>query len=98
MRLFERLESLFDEIEKNTGMSKHRVLLEAGVDPAQFRAYRRAERLLSDDMLTRLGQSEHFPVSKKRLMAWKAIDEYGAQVLSEAMRVLQEEQGAVTTF
>jgi hypothetical protein len=91
MALFERLENLFSEIEKRTGLKKNRVLLEAGIDPAQYRAYKRASRVLSDDMLERLGKSSSVHVSVECLKAWKAIDEFGSAVLHEAIRVLQEE-------
>ena len=68
LTLFDRLESLFLEMEKRTGLKKHRILLEAGIDPAQYRAYKRANRALSDDMLDRLGKSEHgFSLSSDRL-------------------------------
>lgn len=89
--LFDRLEALFLEMEKRTGLKKHRILLEAGIDPAQYRAYKRANRALSDDMLDRLGKSEHVHISVERLKAWKAIDEFGSEVLMEAIKVLQEE-------
>jgi|GEM_PF-1610866 len=92
MTLFDRLEALFLEMEKRTGLKKHRILLEAGIDPAQYRAYKRAGRVLSDDMLERLGKSEHTAVSIERLKAWKAIDEFGPAVLLEALEVLQEEK------
>ena len=91
MTLFDRLEILFLEMEKRTGLKKHRILLEAGIDPAQYRAYKRAGRALSDDMLDRLGKSEYVHVSIERLKAWKAIDEFGPDVLLEALQVLQEE-------
>lgn len=91
MSLFDRMDALFLEIEKRTGLKKHRILLEAGIDPAQYRAYRRANRILSDDMLERLGNSEHVHISIDRLKAWKAIDEFGSSVLLEALRVLREE-------
>lgn len=91
MSLFDRMDALFLEIEKRTGLKKHRILLEAGIDPAQFRAYRRANRILSDDMLERLGNSEHVHISIERLKAWKAIDEFGPSVLIEALKVLREE-------
>ena len=91
--LFDRLEALFLEMEKRTGLKKHRILLEAGIDPAQYRAYKRADRALSDDMLDRLGKSEHVHISVERLKAWKAIDQFGSTVLTEAMKVLQEESG-----
>lgn len=91
MTLFDRLEALFLEMEKRTGLKKHRILLEAGIDPAQYRAYKRAGRSLSADMLERLGKSEHAHVSIERLKAWKAIDEFGPAVLLEAIQVLQEE-------
>jgi len=92
MTLFDRIEALFLEIEQRTGLKKHRVLLEAGIDPAQYRAYKRANRVLSDDMLERLGKSEHVHISMERLKAWKAIDEFGSEVLQEALQVLQEEK------
>lgn len=92
MSMFDRLEALFLEIEQKTGLKKHRVLLEAGIDPAQYRAYKRASRSLSDDMLERLGNSEQVHVSVERLKAWKAIDEFGPKVLQEAIEVLQAEQ------
>jgi len=93
MTLFDRLESLFLEMEKRTGLKKHRILLEAGIDPAQYRAYKRANRALSDDMLDRLGKSEQVHLSIERLKAWKAIDEFGPAVLQEALTVLEEEGG-----
>lgn len=91
MTLFDRMEALFLEVEQRTGLKKHRILLEAGIDPAQYRAYKRANRILSDDMLERLGNSEHVHISMDRLKAWKAIDEFGSAVLNEALVVLQEE-------
>lgn len=96
MTLFERLEALFVEVESMTGLKKHRVLLEAGIDPAQYRAYKRASRPLSDDMLARLGSSPNVHVSVERLRAWKAIDEFGPDVLKEALSVLKEEAGGVS--
>jgi len=91
MSLFDRMDALFLDIEQRTGLKKHRILLEAGIDPAQYRAYRRANRILSDDMLERLGNSEHVHISMDRLKAWKAIDEFGLSVLVEALNVLREE-------
>lgn len=91
MSMFDRLEALFLEMEQRTGLKKHRILLEAGIDPAQYRAYKRASRCLSDDMLDRLGKSSHVHLSVERLRAWKAIDEFGPAVLREAINVLQEE-------
>lgn len=91
MSMFDRLETLFLEMEQRTGLKKHRILLEAGIDPAQYRAYKRASRPLSDDMLDRLGKSAYVHVSVERLRAWKAIDEFGAAVLLEAIQVLREE-------
>ncbi|WP_373533250.1 hypothetical protein [Vampirovibrio sp.] len=91
MSMFDRLESLFLEMEQRTGLKKHRILLEAGIDPAQYRAYKRASRCLSDDMLDRLGKSSHVHLSVERLRAWKAIDEFGPAVLREAIQVLEEE-------
>ncbi len=90
MDLFERLEQLFSEIEAKTGLKKNRVLLEAGIDPAQYRAYKRASRLLSDDMLDRLGKSAHVHIPAARLKAWKAIDAFGPDVINESMQVLGE--------
>jgi hypothetical protein len=91
MALFERLETLFLEIEQKTGLKKNRILLEAGIDPAQYRAYKRASRVLSDDMLDRLGKSPYVHVSPERLKAWKAIEAFGPDVLREAIQVLSEE-------
>lgn len=91
MSMFDRLEALFLEMEKRTGLKKHRILLEAGIDPAQYRAYKRASRALSDDMLERLGKSAYVHISPERLKAWKAIDEFGPAVLNEAIVVLAEE-------
>jgi hypothetical protein len=93
MTLFDRIETLFVEIEQRKGLKKHRILLEAGIDPAQYRAYKRANRVLSDDMLDRLGKSEHVHISIERLKAWKALDKFGASVLREGLKVLQEEEG-----
>jgi hypothetical protein len=98
MSLFDRLEALFLEMEKRTGLKKHRILLEAGIDPAQYRAYKRAGRALSDDMLERLGKSDHVHLSVERLKAWKAIDEFGPAVLVEAIKVLQEENNLTGLF
>jgi hypothetical protein len=92
MFLFERMDALFIDIEQRTGLKKQRILLEAGIDPAQFRAYKRANRVLSDDMLQRLGSSAHVHIPLERLRAWKAIDEFGATVLLEALNVLKEEK------
>jgi hypothetical protein len=92
MSLFNRLEALFAEAEQNTGLKKHRILLDAGIDPAQYRAYKRASRALSDDMLERLGNSPYINATVERLRAWKAIDEFGPIVLREALQVLEEEK------
>jgi hypothetical protein len=89
--MFDRLEALFLEMEQRTGLKKHRILLEAGIDPAQYRAYKRAGRCLSEDMLDRLGKSSHVHLSVERLRAWKAIDEFGPAVLREAILVLEED-------
>lgn len=97
MTLFDRLEALFLEMEERTGLKKHRILLEAGIDPAQYRAYKRANRVLSDDMLERLGKSEYVHVGVDRLKAWKAIDEFGITVLLEALQVLKEENLVLVT-
>lgn len=92
MDFFERFERMFLAIEKETGCSKHRILLEAGVDPAQFRAYTRVGRLLSVDTLTRLGKSPLVPHTVNELLSWKALAEYGPDVLTEALKVLEEER------
>jgi hypothetical protein len=89
--MFDRLEALFLEMEQRTGLKKHRILLEAGIDPAQYRAYKRASRCLSEDMLDRLGKSSHVHLSVERLKAWKALDEFGPAVLREAILVLDED-------
>jgi hypothetical protein len=91
MSMFDRLEALFLEMEQRTGLKKHRILLEAGIDPAQYRAYKRASRCLSEDMLDRLGKSSHVHLSVERLKAWKALDEFGPAVLREAILVLDED-------
>jgi hypothetical protein len=39
-----------------------------------------------------LGSSAHVHIPLERLRAWKAIDEFGATVLLEALNVLKEEK------
>lgn len=90
MDFYERISKLFQEVKLQTGYTRHRILLEAGVDPAQFHAYKRAGRLLSDDTLTRLGQSPLIPATTKKLFAWKALASYSPEVIIEAQKVLGE--------
>lgn len=90
MDFYERISKLFQEAKLQTGYSKHRILLDVGVDPAQFHSYKRAGRLLSDDMLIRLGQSPLIPATTKKLLAWKALASYSPEVIIEAQKVLSE--------
>lgn len=94
-KLFDRLEKVFDELKRDSGKTKSRILVDAGIDPAHYRGYHKANRPLTDEMLERLGNSPHFPYSASTLKAWKLIDEYGADTLVEALRILgQEESGS----
>ena len=84
MNFYARIEQLLSNAESDTGLSKHRILLESGIDPSQYRSYQRAGRLLSKHMLVCLANSPHCPISLNTLLAWKALAEYGEEAILEA--------------
>jgi hypothetical protein len=90
--LFDNVERLFMEAKERTGVSRDRILLNCGIDPAQYRSYLRAGRLLSDAMLERLSQSEELRIKLTSLKGWRALDEYSPEDLLEAMKVAYPER------
>lgn len=94
MNFYARIEQLLSTAENETGLSKHRILLESGIDPSQYRSYQRAGRLLSKHMLVCLANSTHCPYSLNSLLAWKALEEYGEQVVLEAAALVNQKSNA----
>lgn len=92
MDFYDRLEELLILLESKSGLSKHRILIEAGVDPSQFRAYKNAGRSLSKPMLTSLAEYAYCPYSLDVLLAWKVIHEYGEGPIKEAAKLLKKEK------
>ena len=94
MNFYARIEQLLSDAESEDGLSKHRILLESGIDPSQYRAYKRAGRLLSKQMLVCLSNSPHCLYSLNTLMAWKALEEYGEEAILEASAILKSKSKA----
>lgn len=92
MNFYDRLEAVFARIKDECGLSKQQALLKAGIDPASFYGYKRSNRLPNPEWLERLAMLPEFPIEKSRLKAWRAIDEFGAEVLAEAIKVLDAER------
>lgn len=92
MNFYSRLDGLFESIEKKTGLSKQRILIELGLDPAQFRAYKKANRVPSNPMLISISKSSLCPYSITTLSAWKALHEYGIEVIQEAAKLARKDK------
>lgn len=92
---YTRLDELFESIEKKTGFSKQRILIELGLDPSQFRAYKKANRLPSSPMLASIAKSSLCPLSITTLTAWKALQEYGEEVIVKAAKLSKKEKSSI---
>lgn len=92
MNFYTRLDELFEDIEEQTGLSRHRLLIEMGLDPTQYRAYRKAGRLLSDPMLISIAKSSLCTYTLNTLMAWKALSEYGEEVIEVAAKLIKQDR------
>lgn len=91
MKLIDYVEQLFNKQAERTGEKRSRLLLNTGVDPAQYRAYHKANRLLSDDMLERIASTYPDMTTYEELKARKAIDQYGSQVIKTACGIVKKE-------
>lgn len=74
-RLFQILEDALN-LAESKGISRNRIMLDVGLDPAQYRKYFRENKLLSDTMLERLSNSPFIPYTYEELRLFKAEDEY----------------------
>ena len=93
MRLIDTLERLFEEQEKQHGLSKNRALLNAGIDPTQYQAYKKANRLLTNEMLERLGKTGAVGLSTEELIARKAIEMFGIDIIYLAYQIVTQNLG-----
>lgn len=92
MDFYERLALVFAGLENDRGLKRQRVMLNSGLDSAQYQAYKRANRLPSLEMLQRLATCDDFPLTLHRLQAFKAIEKYGSAILYDAIEVLKAEK------
>lgn len=94
MNFNERIKALIEEACQKYDIKKSRVLLDGGADPAQFRKYDKEGRLYSDGMLENLANSRYISASLEDMLAWRLLDEYGAQVACRAAEIVQtQDQG-----
>jgi transcriptional regulator with XRE-family HTH domain len=92
MKFYERLEGLFNRIEQSQGISRSQIIMRTGLDPAQYRAYKRENRLPSDEMLKKLSSCSEFNIRLENLQAWKALDEYSQRSLLRAFQIILQEK------
>jgi hypothetical protein len=92
MDFYSRIDDMLSDIEEETGLSKHRLLIELGLDPTQFRAYRKAGRVLSNPMLVSISKSPLCPYTLNTLMAWKALQEFGEEVIEIANKIVKKDR------
>lgn len=83
--LLENIERLIEEACKRTGLKRDRLLLNAGLDPAQYRRYVRENRLFSDVMLDRFAEHADFQTTIEQLYGWRILDEYGESAIFNAV-------------
>lgn len=92
MKFYERLEGLFNEIESSQGIGRSQIMMRTGLDSAQYRAYKRENRLPSEEMLKRLSSCSEFNIRLENLQAWKALDEYNHISLLKASQIIVQEK------
>jgi transcriptional regulator with XRE-family HTH domain len=83
--LRDKLEALLKGACENSGLSRNRILLDVGIDPAQMRASLSGRRPVPDSLLERLAESAYIDVSLETLKGWRAADEYRGGELVEAL-------------
>lgn len=88
---YERLEECLILIQSQTGLSRRQILLEAGIDPSQYQAYKRAERVSSKQMLIGITNLPNCPYSLDTLLAWQIVHIYGPGPIQEAQKILKKE-------
>lgn len=91
MKLIEHIEQIFTEHAEKTGEKRSRIIINTGIDPAQYRAYQKANRLLSDDMLQRIANTYPQTTTLEELRARKALEQYGSTVISVACKIAKKE-------
>lgn len=91
MKLIDYIEQIFDEHANQTGEKRSRIIINTGIDPAQYRAYQKANRLLSDDMLQRIAKTYPQATTLEELRARKALDQYGSKVIALAHKIAKKE-------
>jgi len=96
MDFYSRIDGMLADIEAENGLSKHRILIELGLDPNQFRAYRKAGRTLSNPMLVSISNSQLCPYTLNTLLAWKALQEYGEEVIEIANKIAKKDKKATS--
>ena len=96
-RIISEIERILGEVEKNHGIKKSRLLLDVGIDPAQYRAYVRDDRVFSDTMLQRFAKSPYIGIKYDDLKAITALDEYTPEQLAAAQKLLENYPNFVTS-
>lgn len=91
MKLIDYIEQIFNEHAEQTGEKRSRIIINTGIDPAQYRAYQKANRLLSDDMLQRIAHTYPQATTLEELRARKALEQYGATVIVAASKIAKKE-------
>ena len=87
--LISKLEEVLSRSVEQTGIKKTRLLIEAGIDPAQMNQAMRGKRPFSESLLKALADSQNIDVSYGQLIAWGLVDEYGMDVVKEASRIVE---------
>lgn len=75
------VKSQLEQKAQELGISRNKLLLEGAVDTAQFYAYMKANRPLSNSLLEALASIEQLGLSLPHLKALRALDEYGDEVV-----------------
>ncbi len=94
MRTFyQNIEALFQEASEKFSLSRNKLLIAGGVDPANYMKYKREGRILTLDQLRGLSEVEQLNVSYAQLVAWKLSDEYSPEALKIASEISRERDG-----
>lgn len=86
----DQITGLIEQAVLEHGIKKNPLLIKIGVDPAVMNQVMREKRAMPDSILKALGESEMINASYAQLWTWRAIDQYGEDVMREAAKIVLE--------